>query len=448
MLSNREQEIATLKIPPHSTEAEQAVLGGCFLNKEAVYEIGYLNENDFYHREHRLIFDVLIELANKNQQTDIVTVSEILENRHLLDEAGGMRALAELAENTPSASNIKAYAEIVRKRSLLRGVLSATTEINDLVYNPEGKDADEILDSASSKIYNLADEKITSNLRSAKEVTNSFLEKLDHRFNHQGEISGLRTGLNDLDRYLNGLEGGDLIIVAGRPSMGKTSLAMNIGEYSAVKDNKTVAVFSLEMPAEQLIQRSTSSLARVPFFKMKTGKIEKEEWPKITKAAGQISQSKLFIDDTGGLSAMQVRSRCRKIQRTKGLDLIIIDYLQLMTHPKADRNDLSIAETTKQLKNIAKEFNVPVILLSQLNRGLEQREDKRPRMSDLRDSGAIEQDADVIIFVYRDEVYNSDSPHKGIAEALIKKQRNGSLGTAELVFLGQYMKFENHIGEI
>jgi replicative DNA helicase len=436
-----------LKVPPHNLEAEQAVLGGCFLSKEAVNEITFLSSDDFYFSSNGLIFDAIIDLTTSGENADIVAVAERLENRHQLEDAGGMKALSVLAESTPSAANIKAYADIVYNRSLLRELLRANQASNDLVFNPEGKSAAEILDITASKIYGLTDEKVESNIKGVKELTNAWLEKVDYRFNHPGEISGLRTGFHDLDQKLNGLEGGDLVIVAGRPSMGKTALALNISDELTINQGKSVAFFSLEMPGDQLVQRSASGIGKVLYSNLKTGRIRDDEWPRITKAAGSISESKLFIDDTGGLSAMQIRSSARKIQRKHGLDAIIIDYLQLMSHPKADRQDLRIGETTKQLKNIAKELRIPVILLSQLNRGLEQREDKRPRMSDLRDSGAIEQDADIIMFVYRDEVYNEESPDKGTADIIISKQRNGSIGSVKLVFQGQFMKFENYLSE-
>lgn len=436
-------EESYLKKPPHNIEAEQAVIGGCFLSKEAIDEVAFLNSDEFYRRDHRLIFETILELSSKGEPYDIVTVSEVLESRHLLDEAGGMKALAELAENTPSASNVKAYAEIVHKRALLRGILTICTDITDKVYNPEGKGAYEVADYAASKIYNLADEKIESNIKTVREAAKGFLDDLDRRFHAQGQILGLKTGFKDLDERLNGLEGGDLIIVAGRPSMGKTSFAINIAEHAAVNEKKSVAVFSLEMPTNQLMQRMTASLTGVPFNKMKTGMIGDDEWPKITQAASTFQDIKLAIDDTGGLSVMQIRSAMRKLQRKQGLDLVVIDYLQLMTTPDGETQALRISETTRQLKTLAKEFNIPIILLSQLNRSLEQRQNKRPVMSDLRDSGAIEQDADIILFVYRDEVYDDESPDKGIAEIIVSKQRNGSLGTTKLCFRGQIMKFEN-----
>lgn len=274
MQPNYENEVSVLKVPPHSLEAEQAVLGGALQNKDAVYEIAFLTSDDFYLQRHRVVFDVMMEISGKGEILDIVTVAETLEKRHLLDEAGGVKELALMVENTPSAANIKAYAEIVRKRALLRNLLTTTTEINDLVFSPEGKGAYEILDAAASKIYNLADEKVESNLKQARSITNEFLEELDYRYHHQGQILGLKTGFEDLDSVLNGMEGGDLVIVAGRPAMGKTSFAVNMAEHATITENKTAAVFSLEMPSKQLVQRIASGISRVFYSKFKTGKIE------------------------------------------------------------------------------------------------------------------------------------------------------------------------------
>jgi len=440
-------ELAALKVPPHSIEAEQAVIGGVFINKDAINEISFLRAEDFYKNAHRIIFTAILDLTAKNEPCDIITVAELLERRHQIDDAGGMRTLGSIAENTPSASNIKAYAQIVSNRASLRYLLSATQSINEVVFTPEGKNTEEILDFASTKIFNLTEEKLESNIKSAREITAEWLEKLDRRYQNPGQIQGLKTGFSDLDDRLNGLDGGDLVIVAARPSMGKTCFAMNIAEHQAVVEKKSVVIFSLEMPNDQLIQRSVSSISGIEYTKLKTGLMEDSDWPKATDAVAKLSQANIHIDDTGGLTAMQMRAAAFKIKRKHGLDLIVIDYLQLMNHPKQDRHDLAIAETTKALKSIAKELKIPIILLSRLNRSLEQRTDKRPNMSDLRDSGAIEQDADIIIFLYREEVYVENSGRKGVADILVRKQRNGATGDESLVFLGKNMKFLNHIKE-
>ena len=397
MLANQDQEIATLKIPPHSLEAEQATLGGVFMSKEAVYEILFLNEEDFYRKEHRVIYNAICDLVDKNSKWDIVTVAELLDSRHLLDEAGGMRTLATLAENTPSASNIKAYAEIVKKRSLLRQLLATTTEINDYVFTPEGRTASEILDLAAEKVFALTNKEISKEIESTSSMVNKALEDIDNRCRHKGSLFGLSTGFTDIDKRLQGLAPADLIIVAGRPSMGKTSFAMNIGEHNAIDQKKSVVVFSMEMQKTALINRMISARARIPFGKIRAGDLNDDDWKKISKVSSEISESNLIIDDSSALTHSQIRSRLRKLQRKQGLDLVIVDYLQLMrTNNDKENRATQIAEISAGLKNIAKDFNVPVIALSQLNRSLESRVDKRPVMSDLRESGAIEQDADVI----------------------------------------------------
>lgn len=446
MQPNYLDEISALKIPPHNLEAEQSSLGAVFQLRDAYDEISFLSEDDFYNRENRIVYLAIQGLANQNKPFDIVTVSEWLEDNKLLDEAGGMFYLGQLADNTPSASNAKSYAEIVKKRSLLRQLLHATTEINDLVFNPDGKKTEEILDIAEDKIYQLANKSTPANKKSTVDALKNSLDALDQRYRSQG-LTGLSTGFSDIDDILNGLQKTDLIVVAGRPSMGKTAFSLQIAEHAALKDKKSVAVFSLEMSSESLIDRAFATQGKIPFNRIRSGKLEDEDWVSLTKVTSEIQESKLFIDDASAINVSYIRSRARKIQVKHGLDLIVIDYLQLMRSvEKEDRKDLEIGSITAALKAIAKDLNVPVILLSQLNRSLEQRTNKRPVMSDLRESGAIEQDADVIIFLYRDEVYDDQSPHKGIAEVIIGKQRNGQIGTKKLCFRGNFMRFDDYIG--
>jgi len=446
MLTNPLDEVSILKVPPHSIEAEQAVLGANFLSTSAIDEISFLTPDDFYRKEHRIIFQAILDLTSNNKETDIVTVAELLETRHQINEVG-MRMLSDIAENTPSASNAKAYGEIVHKRSILRKLLTTCNEINDTVFNPEGKNAIDILDEASNKIYNLSETQSTGELETTAQVVNEALESIDHRYQHKGQLFGLSTGFDDIDKRLQGLAPQDLVIVAGRPAMGKTSIVMNMAEHNAVDKNKTVAVFSMEMSKNSLVQRMISTRAKVPFGKIRSGELEQFEWEKIADKSAEIAKSKLIIDDSSALTHSQIRSRLRKIQRKQGLDLVVIDYIQLMRSSNDRENRTTqISDITAGLKNIAKDFNVPVIALSQLNRSLESRTNKRPIMSDLRESGSIEQDADVILFLYRDEVYDEESPNKGIAEAIIRKQRNGEIGTNKLVFQGQFLKFENYIG--
>lgn len=442
-------ETTALKIPPHSIEAEQAVLGGIFLDKDAWDKIAELvHEEDFYRKDHRIIFRAISQLSNDGDPTDIVTVAEWLENHQLLDEAGGMRNLAALAENTPSASNINAYGDIVRKRSILRQLVSATSDINDTVFNPQGRNSEEILDHAEQTIFEIAEKqgKGLRKYKGIKELLVGALDRIDELFQLKNPITGVPTGYDDFDNKTAGLQPSDLIIIAGRPSMGKTAFAINIAEHVAIKEKLSVAVFSMEMPSEQLAIRMIGSLSRINQQKIRTGTLEDEDWPRLTSTVGIMQDANLFIDDTPALTPAELRARSRRISRDHGLDLIIIDYLQLMQVAGSTENRATeISEISRSLKAMAKELKVPVIALSQLNRSLEQRPNKRPVMSDLRESGAIEQDADVILFIYRDEVYNEESPDKGMAEIIIGKQRNGPIGLVKLAFRGQYTRFENYV---
>lgn len=442
-------ETTALKIPPHSIEAEQAVLGGVFLDREAWDKIAEkVREEDFYRKDHRIIFRAISKLSDEGMPYDIVTVAEWLENHHLLEDAGGMRNLAALAENTPSASNISSYADIVRKRSILRQLIHATTEINDTVFNPQGRSSEQILEFAEQTVFEIAESENRGrkSYQFIKEYLKDALDRVDELFHKDSPITGVATGFDDLDLKTAGLQKSDLIIVAGRPSMGKTALAINIAEHAAIKEKKSVAVFSMEMPGEQLAMRMMSSLGRIDQHKVRTGKLEDDDWPRLTSAVGILQETRMFIDDTPALTPAELRARCRRIAREHGLDLIVIDYLQLMQVAGTTENRTNeISEISRSLKAMAKELEVPVIALSQLNRSLEQRTDKRPVMSDLRESGAIEQDADVILFIYRDEVYDEESPDKGIAEVIIGKQRNGPIGKVRLAFRGQFTRFENYV---
>jgi replicative DNA helicase len=446
---SHDAETAALKIPPHSIEAEQAVLGGAFLDKEAWDKVvERVREEDFYRKDHRTIFRAISQLSEEGEPYDIVTVAEWLENHQLLDEAGGMRNLAALAENTPSASNISAYADIVRKRSILRQLISATTDINDTVFNPQGRSSEQILEYAEQTVFEIAERENQGrkSYLDIKEYLKGALERIDELFHKDSPITGIATGYDDLDMKTAGFQRSDLIIVAGRPSMGKTAFAINIAEHAAIKGKESVAVFSMEMPGEQLAMRMMSSLGRIDQHKIRTGKLDDEDWPRLTSAVSILQESKMFIDDTPALTPSELRARCRRISREHGLDLVVVDYLQLMQVAGTNENRATeISEISRSLKAMAKELSVPVIALSQLNRSLESRNDKRPVMSDLRESGAIEQDADVILFIYRDEVYDEESVDKGMAEIIIGKQRNGPIGKVKLAFRGQYTRFENYV---
>jgi len=439
-----------LKVPPHSIEAEQAVLGGLMIDNSTWDQVAdILAEADFYRRDHRLIFRAVAMLAEEGQPYDAVTLSEWLDNHNELDAAGGLAYLGSLAKNTPTAANIKAYAAIVRERSVLRQLIRVSTDIAGMAYNPEGRSSADILDAAEKQVFDIAEQgaRSRSGYAPIKELLVKAVDRIDTLYQNESNYTGIPTGFNDFDEMTSGLQNSDLIIVAGRPSMGKTTFAMNLVEHAAIKHRSPVLVFSMEMPGEQLVMRMMSSLGRINQHKIRTGKLEDTDWPRLTSAVGILNDAPIFIDDTPGLTPMEIRARARRIKREHGLGMIVIDYLQLMqgTRGNNENRATEISEISRSLKGLAKELNIPVVALSQLNRGLEQRPNKRPIMSDLRESGAIEQDADVIIFIYRDEVYNEDSPDKGTAEIIIGKQRNGPIGMSRLTFLGQFTRFENHI---
>ncbi len=437
-----------LKIPPHSIDAEQSLLGGLMLDADVWSDVSALVlENDFYRSEHRLIFQAMISLAANDAPADVVTVAEWLQNNNELEKAGGIAYVASLAENTPTAANSIAYANIVRERSVLRQLIQIGTSIAGSGFNTEGRSTKELLDEAEKHVFAIADQQSRGQgFRKIGDLLAGALDRIQLLYESDNPITGVSTGFNDFDEMTSGLQKSDLIIVAGRPAMGKTSFAMNIAESAAIKDNLPVAVFSMEMPGEQLAMRLLSSLGRIDAHRMRTGKLTDEDWPRLTSAVQIMQDAKFYIDDTPALSPNEIRARCRRIKKTEGeLGLIVIDYLQLMqVHGSKENRTTEISEISRSLKALAKELNAPVVALSQLNRSLEQRPNKRPVMSDLRESGAIEQDADVIVFIYRDEVYNEDSPDKGTAEIIIGKQRNGPIGTSRLAFLGEYTRFENY----
>ncbi|MES9904270.1 MAG: replicative DNA helicase [Sedimenticola sp.] len=443
----------SLRIPPHSIQAEQSVLGGLMLDNSTWDQIAdRVVEIDFYRREHQLVFRTIELLAERSQPFDVVTLSEALERHGVLDEAGGMIYLGTLAKDTPSAANIRAYADIVREYSVMRQLIRVGTEVADSGFAPEGRESAELLDEAERKVFEIAEKgaKNRGGFESIKSLLTKAVDRIETLFEQDEPITGLSTGFTDLDDKTSGLQPSDLIIVAGRPSMGKTTLAMNIAETVAINSGLPVAVFSMEMPGEQLAMRMMSSLGRINQSRVRNGKLEDDEWPRLTSAVSLLAEAKLYIDDTPAMSPLEIRARSRRLMREHGeLGLIMIDYLQLMQIPgMSDNRTNEISTISRSLKALAKELKVPVIALSQLNRSLEQRTNKRPIMSDLRESGAIEQDADLVIFIYRDEVYNDDSPDKGRAEIIIAKQRNGPIGKVDLTFLGEFTKFENYIDDV
>ncbi len=450
--TQRPMNSGKLKIPPHSLEAEQAVLGGLMLDNGTWDLIAdRVNEEDFYLYDHRIIYRAIEDLAERNQPFDVVTLSDQLEKQKVLSDSSVLAYLGTLAKETPSAANIRAYADIVRERSVLRQLISVGTEISDSAFNPEGRDSKALLDAAEQKVFRIADQGVRykAAFRSIKSLLKSTVEHIDMLFEKDDPITGLASGFSEFDEMTSGLQAGDLVIIAGRPSMGKTSFAMNVAQYAAVKQQAPVAVFSMEMPGEQLAMRMLSSLGRIDQHRLRIGKLAEEDWPRLSSAVSMLTDVPLFVDDSASLTPTELRAHARRLKREHDLKLIVIDYLQLMQVTSRNENRATeISEISRSLKGLAKELSVPVVALSQLNRSLEQRPNKRPVMSDLRESGAIEQDADLIVFIYRDEVYHEDSADKGTAEIIIAKQRNGPIGTTRLTFLGQYTSFENFIPEI
>ena len=448
-----DDSLASLKLPPHSVEAEQSVLGGLLLENEALDKIADLiASGDFYRHDHRVIYEHISRLIEHNKPADIVTVAESLESTAQLSGVGGISYLGALAQNTSSAANSRRYAEIVRERAVMRSLVEVGSSIAESAFSPQGKDAAQLLDEAEARIFEIAEggKRSTQGFIDIKTLLPQVADRIDQLFqrDNASDVTGIPTGFADLDSMTSGLQPGDLVIVAGRPSMGKTAFSLNIAENVALDTGLPVAVFSMEMGATQLAMRMIGSVGRLDQHRMRTGRLEDEDWVRLTTALGKLNDAPMFIDESAGLNALEVRARARRLHRQCGkLGLIVIDYLQLMAATRQGENRATeISEISRALKALAKELDVPVVALSQLNRGLEQRPNKRPVMSDLRESGAIEQDADVILFIYRDQVYNPDSPDKGTAEIIIGKQRNGPIGTVRLTFLGEHTRFENFAG--
>jgi replicative DNA helicase len=438
-------------VPPHSIEAEQAVLGGILINNRALETVlERLGGKHFYRHDHEKIFECMHALAEKNKPIDIITVSEALEQTDLLDEVGGMAYLSELARNTPSAANIGAYADIVYERSILRQLVQIGGQITESGFSTSNRPVNEILGEAEQRVFDIAQQSSRgSGPVPMKEVVANALDTIETLSHAGNALTGLSTGFTEMDRMTRGLQAGELVIIAGRPSMGKTILAMNIAQHASLTQDKIALVFSMEMPSESIAVRSIASLGRIDMQRLQSGQLQEEDWARVSNAVGFLNNSKMVIDETPALSPMEIQARARRVAREAPLGLIVVDYLQLMrgSSNRVENRTAEISEISRSLKTIAKELNVPVIALSQLNRSLEQRPNKRPVMSDLRESGAIEQDADLIAFIYRDEVYHEDSEDKGTAEIIIGKQRNGPIGMFRLTFLGQYTRFENFTQE-
>lgn len=444
--------VERLKVPPHSVEAERAVLGGLMIDNSTWEQVGdLLSAEDFYRRDHQLVFAALVDHADRSEAFDVVTVTEWLKTRGDLEAAGGMAYLIGLARDTPSAVNVRAYANIVAERAMLRELIRAGGEIAGAAYATEGRDLADIVDEAQRRVFEIAERgsRRKQGFRQVRALLKDTVDRLYELQSSKSHITGLPTGIADFDERTAGLQHGDLIIVAGRPSMGKTSLAMNIAENVAMSEKRATAIFSMEMPAVQLTMRMLSSLGRIDQSRLRTGQLTDDEWPRVTSVIELMSEAPLYVDDSAALSPAELRTRARRLKReANNLSLIVVDYLQLMQVPGTRENRATeLSEISRQLKALAKELNIPIVALSQLNRGVEQRPNKRPVMSDLRESGSLEQDADVVVMLYRDDYYNEHSPDKGLAELIIAKQRNGPTGTVKTTFLERYTRFESYIPE-
>ncbi len=437
------------RVPPHSFDAECAVLGGMMLDGEAYERLeGLLLSEHFYVDANRIIFAAIEGLVDKHQPIDVITIKDYLQRNNELDACGGESYLGQLVRAIPTASNVRHYAKIVRERAILRQLLSVCGSISQDVYEESTREVEEHLDSAEMRVLKVAESFNQSrpNFSKIGSLMADAYTELQDRYANQEQVTGIATGYDDLDDKTAGMQRGDLIVVAGRPSMGKTAFSMNLAQNAAIhsQNKRIVAVFSLEMSSQQIAMRMLAVEARVDMNHLRTGRFTADDWRGLATASGDLAEAEIYIDDTPAISVLEVRAKCRRLKRdAKGLDLVLIDYLQLMSGKAAERKDLEISEITRSLKGLAKELDVPVIILSQLNRSLEQRADKRPMMSDLRESGAIEQDADVIMFIYRDEVYHKKPENEGLAEIIIAKQRNGSTGTVPLAFIGKFTRFEN-----
>jgi len=440
--------IESPKVPPHSLEAEQSVLGGLMLSKNAWDQVAdKITAEDFYREDHRLIYHAISDLHDNSRPCDAVTVSEWFESHGKTDQVDGGSYISQLANNTPSAANVAAYADIVREKSILRSLIDAGAQITSSAFTSDGRESKTLLEEAERLVFAIAEKgaRGETGLVSVQDMLKEAMARIEELSAFEGEITGIPSGFTGFDKLTAGLQPSDLIIVAGRPAMGKTTFAMNVAENAAVKHGKTVAVFSMEMSSLQLVMRLFSSMGQIEQNKLRTGTLDEMDWPKLTSAMNLLHKSKIFIDDTPALSPAELRARARRLKRRHDIDMIVVDYMQLMAVPDTRENRATeIAEISRSLKTIAKELNIPVIALSQLNRALEQRPNKRPQMADLRESGSIEQDADLIVFIYRDEVYTKEAcAEPGVAEIIIAKHRNGSTGDVKLAFQGPWLRFVN-----
>ncbi|MEG0051533.1 MAG: replicative DNA helicase [Terrisporobacter sp.] len=434
-------EASAMRSLPQSTEAEQSVIGSMIIDKSAIVQVlEKLKEEDFYRDGHKVIYKAIKEMFQKDMAVDLLTILEHLKSTDMLEKSGGVTYVSELSASVPTTANLSAYIKIVEEKSLLRKLIKSSTKIIEESYNGQD-DVEKVLDAAQKKIFDIAEKKNSGDY----EVLSSVLERgfleIERLFNNKGDITGVGSGIKDLDEKTSGFQKGEMILIAARPSMGKTTFALNIAETAALRKGKSVVIFSLEMPREQLAYKLLCSEASVDMLKLRTGNLEDDDWERIAKATGPLSKAKIYIDDTAGLSVMEMRSKCRKIKMEHGIDMILIDYLQLMSGSNTESRQQEVSEISRSIKALAKEMECPVIALSQLSRAPEQRADHRPMLSDLRESGSIEQDADVVMFLYRDEYYNKESEDRGTAECIIAKQRNGPVGTVKMAWIGAHSKF-------
>jgi replicative DNA helicase len=431
------------KVPPQNLEAERAVLGAVLIDNDALFTVmEILVPSDFHQPSHRLLFSTMLDLSERGEPIDIVILADRLRSGGNLDKAGGPDYLPTLADEVPTSAGVGNYAKIVKEKSVLRHLIEASTDIVQDCFESAGE-VDELIDEAERRIFAISEQRIRTGFLSMKEIVKSSFKTIESLYEKKEHITGVASGFADIDDLTSGFQPSDLVIIAGRPSMGKTAFALNIAQQAALKSKKTVAIFSLEMAKEQLVMRMLCSEARIDAHRLRSGFLGTTDWPKLSTAAGRLAEASIFIDDTPAISSMEMRAKARRLKADKGLDLLIVDYLQLMSGRRSDNREQEISEISRSCKALAKELGVPVLALSQLNRGVESRQDKRPILADLRESGAIEQDADVIIFIYRDEVYNKESMDKGVAEIIIGKQRNGPVGIRKLTWMDKYTRFED-----
>lgn len=433
-----------LRVPPHNIEAEQSVLGAMLLDKDAITSVTeVLKGDEFYKESHRVLFDAIIELYSRDEPVDMITLIDLLRSKEHLEAVGGMSYISDIVTSVPATSNVRHYAKIVEEKYVLRKLILSSNEIMDMAYGQKEK-IEDVIGSAEKYIFNISQKNIHQDFEHVGNIITRSFDELEALYKNKGQITGVGSGFKDLDRKTSGFQRGDLVLIAARPSMGKTAFVANVALEAALRGGYSVALFSLEMSKEQIAYRMICSEANVDMQRLRTGDLEDEDWIKLAKAAGPMANSRMFIDDTPGITVSELRSKCRRLktQKDKGIDLIIIDYLQLMSgNGRSESRQQEVSEISRNLKALAKEMDAPVIALSQLSRAAEQRADHRPILSDLRESGAIEQDADIVMFLYRDEYYNKDTDKKNMAEVIVAKQRNGPTGTVELAWLGQYTKF-------